>query len=167
MDLQEDFREEDNLEEGESNSQESEFQENDYNFKEGDKVNLVIETETGLGYTVLINEEFDGLLFRSEVFQELEENMEVVGYIKNIREDGKIDVSLRPQGFRNVIGSDVDKVLARLKDSREGFILITDKSSPDSIRFHMKMSKKAFKKAVGNLYKQKLIVIKEDRIELV
>ena len=142
------------------------FEETEMNLKEGDKVQLIIETESALGYTVLINEEFDGLLFRSEVFQELEENMEVTGYIKNIREDGKIDVSLRPQGFRNVINSDVDKVLARLKSSREGFILITDKSSPDSIRFHMKMSKKAFKKAVGNLYKQKLIIIKEDRIEL-
>ena len=142
------------------------LQENEMNLKEGDKVHLVIETETSLGYTVLINEEFDGLLFRSEVFQELEENMEVTGYIKNIREDGKIDVSLRPQGFRNVIDSDVDKVLNKLKDSREGFLLLTDKSSPDSIRFHMKMSKKAFKKAVGNLYKQKIIEIKEDRIEL-
>ena len=135
--------------------------------QEGDKVQLIIETETGLGYTVLINEEYDGLLFRSEVFQELEENMEVTGYIKNIREDGKIDVSLRPQGFRNVIDSDVNKILSKLKDSREGFLLITDKSSQDAIRFHMKMSKKAFKKAVGNLYKQKLIMIKEDRIELV
>jgi predicted RNA-binding protein (virulence factor B family) len=134
--------------------------------QEGDKVQLIIETETGLGYTVLINDEFDGLLFRSEVFQELEENMEVTGYVKNIREDGKIDVSLRPQGFRNVIDSDVEKVLEKLKNSKEGFLLITDKSSPDSIRFHMKMSKKAFKKAVGNLYKQKLIVIKDDRIEL-
>jgi predicted RNA-binding protein (virulence factor B family) len=143
------------------------LQEGEMNLQEGDKVQLIIETETGLGYTVLINEEFDGLLFRSEVFQELEENMEVTGYIKNIREDGKIDVSLRPQGFRNVINSDVEKVLTRLKNSKEGFILITDKSSPDSIRFHMKMSKKAFKKAVGNLYKQKLILIKEDRIELV
>ena len=143
------------------------FEETEMNLKEGDKVQLIIETESAIGYTVLINEEFDGLLFRSEVFQELEENMEVTGYIKNIREDGKIDVSLRPQGFRNVIGSDVEKVLDKLKSSREGFILITDKSSPDSIRFHMKMSKKAFKKAVGNLYKQKLIVIKEDRIELV
>lgn len=163
MGLQEDLREgEENLQEGEDNLHDGEM-----NLKEGEKVNLIIETETGLGYTVLINEEFDGLLFRSEVFQALEENMEVVGYIKNIREDGKIDVSLRPQGFRNVIDSDVEKVLARLKDSKEGFILITDKSSPDSIRFHMKMSKKAFKKAVGNLYKQKLIVIKEDRIELV
>ena len=150
------------IQDGDENSQEQEMY-----LKEGDKVNLVIETETSLGYTVLINEEYDGLLFRSEVFQELEENMEITGYIKNIREDGKIDVSLRPQGFRNVIGSDVEKVLAKLKNSREGFILITDKSSPDSIRFHMKMSKKAFKKAVGNLYKQKLIVIKEDRIVLV
>jgi hypothetical protein len=143
------------------------LQDDEMNLKEGDKVQLVIETETGLGYTVLINEEFNGLLFKSEVFQALEENMEVVGYVKNIREDGKIDVSLRPQGFRNVIDSDVDKVLTRLKDSKEGFILITDKSSPDSIRFHMKMSKKAFKKAVGNLYKQKLILIEEDRIALV
>ena len=134
---------------------------------EGDKVQLVIETETGLGYTVLINDEFEGLLFRSEVFQDIEENMELVGYIKQIREDGKIDVSLRPQGFRNVINSDVEKVLAKLTASREGFILLTDKSSPDAIRFHMKMSKKAFKKAVGNLYKKKRIVIKEDRIELV
>ncbi len=140
---------------------------NEMDLKEGDKVNLVIETETGLGYVVLINEEFEGLLFRSEVFQPLEENMEVTGYIKKIREDGKIDVSLRPQGFRNVIDADVDKVLQKLKDSREGFLLLTDKSSPDAIRFHMKMSKKAFKKAVGNLYKQKLIEIKEDRIELI
>jgi predicted RNA-binding protein (virulence factor B family) len=137
------------------------------NLQEGDKVQLVIETETGLGYTVLINDEFEGLLFRSEVFQDIEENMELVGYIKQIREDGKIDVSLRPQGFRNVINSDVEKVLAKLTASREGFILLTDKSSPDAIRFHMKMSKKAFKKAVGNLYKKKRIVIKEDRIELV
>ncbi|WP_438973034.1 DNA-binding protein [Polaribacter sp.] len=135
--------------------------------QEGDKVQLVIETETGLGYTVLINEEYDGLLFRSEVFEPLEENMEVTGYIKNIREDGKIDVSLRPQGFRNVIDADVEKVLQKLKNSREGFLMLTDKSSPDSIRFHMKMSKKAFKKAVGNLYRNKLILIKEDRIELV
>lgn len=136
------------------------------NLQEGDKVQLVIEKETGLGFSVLINEEFEGLLFRSEVFQDLEVDMEVDGYIKQIRDDGKIDVSLRPQGFRNVIDADVEKVLSKLKNSREGFLLLTDKSSPDSIRFHMKMSKKAFKKAVGNLYRNKLIVIKEDRIEL-
>ncbi|WP_439130931.1 DNA-binding protein [Polaribacter sp.] len=133
----------------------------------GDKVELVIETETALGYVVLINEEFEGLLYRNEVFEDVEIDMEVDGFIKNIREDGKIDVSLRPQGFRNVIETDVDKVLHKLKNSSEGFLLLTDKSSPESIKFHLKMSKKAFKKAVGNLYRQKIIVLKEDRIELV
>jgi len=135
--------------------------------QEGDKVQLIIETETALGFIVLIDDEFDGLLYRNEIFQELEEDMEVTGYVKTIREDGKIDVSLRPQGFRNVIDSDVDKVLKKLKESREGFLLLTDKSSPESIKFHLKMSKKSFKKAVGNLYKQKQIVIKSDRIELI
>jgi predicted RNA-binding protein (virulence factor B family) len=135
--------------------------------QEGDKVQLIIETETNLGFTVLIDEEFDGLLYRNEIFQDLEEGMEVSGYVKTLREDGKIDVSLRPQGFRNVINSDVDKVLHRLEESREGFVLLTDKSSPESIRFQMQMSKKSFKKAVGNLYKQKRITIETDRIVLI
>ena len=135
--------------------------------QEGDKVQLIIETETNLGYTVLIDEEYDGLLYRNEIFQDLEEGMEVTGYIKTLREDGKIDVSLRPQGFRNVIDSDVDKLLRKLEASREGFVLLTDKSSPEAIRFQMQMSKKAFKKAVGNLYKQKRITIESDRIVLI
>ncbi|MDA9092924.1 DNA-binding protein [Polaribacter sp.] len=135
--------------------------------QEGDKVQLIIETETNLGFTVLIDEEYDGLLYRNEIFQDLEEGMEVTGYIKTLREDGKVDVSLRPKGFRNVINSDVDKVLHKLEASREGFVLLTDKSSPESIRFQMQMSKKAFKKAVGNLYKQKRITIELDRIVLI
>lgn len=135
--------------------------------QEGDKVELIIEAETALGYVVLINDEFEGLLYRNEVFEDLEVDLEVDGYIKNIREDGKIDVSLRPQGFRNVIETDVDTVLDKLKNSREGYLLLTDKSSPESIKFQLQMSKKAFKRAVGSLYKQKLIVLKEDRIELV
>ena len=136
-------------------------------FQEGDKVQLFIKSETALGYIVTINEEFEGLLYRNEVFQDVEENMEIDGYIKTIREDGKIDVCLRPQGFRNVIDKDVDKVLEKLKNSRDGYLLLTDKSSPESIKFQLQMSKKAFKKAVGNLYRNKLIVLKEDRIELV
>ncbi|MGB0881125.1 MAG: DNA-binding protein [Polaribacter sp.] len=134
--------------------------------QEGDKVSLLIETATTLGYTVLINDEFDGLLYRNEVFQELEENMEMAGYIKTIREDGKIDVSLRPQGFRNVIGSDVRKILTKLKESNQGYLLLTDKSSPESIKFHVQMSKKAFKRAIGTLYKEKRILLKDDRIVL-
>ncbi|NVJ88637.1 MAG: DNA-binding protein [Flavobacteriaceae bacterium] len=134
--------------------------------KEGDKVQLLIEQETALGFSVLINDEFEGLLYRNEIYRDVEEGMFIDGYIKKVREDGKIDLSLRPQGFRNVIDTDVEKVLQKLKDSKDGFLLLTDKSSPESIKFHLKMSKKAFKKAVGSLYKRKLIVLKEDRIEL-
>lgn len=133
--------------------------------QEGDKVDLIIGVKTTLGYTVLINESYEGLLYDSEVFTELEEGMKVVGYIKKIREDEKIDVSLRAQGFRNVIESDIEIILNKLKE--KGFLLLTDKSSPESIKFHLKMSKKAFKRAIGTLYKEKQIILKEDRIELV
>lgn len=132
----------------------------------GDKVELVIEKETALGYVVLINEEFEGLLYRNEIFRDVEVDMEIDGYIKNIREDGKIDVSLKPQGFDNVIKSDAQNVLDKIESSKEGYILLTDKSSPEAIKFQMQMSKKAFKKAIGNLYRRKRIVILEDRIEL-
>lgn len=132
--------------------------------KEGDKVDLIIGVQTALGYTVLINEEYEGLLYGNEVFADIEDGMRTVGYVKKIREDDKIDVSLRPQGFRNVIDEDTEKVLAKLE--KNGFLLLTDKSSPESIKFHLQMSKKAFKRAIGNLYKQKKILLKEDRIEL-
>jgi len=133
--------------------------------EEGEKVELKITHETALGFSVMINDEFEGLLYRSEVFQDLEEGMEVEGYIKEIREDGKIDVSLRPQGFLNVIDADSDKILTKLQ--KDGFLLLTDKSSPDSVKFHLQMSKKAFKKAIGNLYRRKLITLGEDRIEII
>lgn len=88
--------------------------------KEGDKVDLVIGVQTALGYTVLINEAYEGLLYNNEVFSDVEEGMRTVGYIKKIREDEKIDVSLRPQGFKNVIDSDIDKILKKLEE--KGFL---------------------------------------------
>jgi predicted RNA-binding protein (virulence factor B family) len=141
------------------------LEENSQNgLQEGDQVNLKIVEQTPLGYSVLIDDEFDGLLFNSEVYQDLEEGMETYGYVKKIREDGKIDISLRPQGFRNVIDSDADVILRKLDE--KGFLMLTDKSSPESIKFRLQMSKKAFKRAIGGLYKDKKILLKEDRIEL-
>lgn len=131
----------------------------------GQKVDLIIGTKTALGYTVLIEEEVEGLLYKNEIFKELFEGEKVVGYIKNIREDGKIDVVLQPQGFKNAISSDVAKVLERLKQNH-GVLQLSDKSSPESIKFHLEMSKKAFKRAIGQLYKQKKIRISENKIEL-
>lgn len=136
-------------------------------YKVGDQVQLIIEKETPLGYNVLIENEYEGLLYHNEIYEKLTERMEITGYIKNIREDGKIDVSLRPQGFLNVIASDVDKVLQELNDSPYGYLLLTDKSPADHIHYHLNMSKKAYKKALGKLYKEKRITISEDKVMLI
>lgn len=135
-------------------------------FKEGDKVNVKIIEQTALGYSVLIENKWHGLIYENEVFQALEEDMEVIGYIKKVREDGKIDVSLQPQGFKNAIDADEQKILSKLKSTKEGKIAITDKSSPEAIKFHFQMSKKAFKRAIGGLYKKRLIVLENDIIIL-
>jgi uncharacterized protein len=132
----------------------------------GDKVSLIINSETPLGFTVLIEEEFEGLLYRNEIFQDIRERQRIAGYIKNIREDGKIDVSLKPQGFRNVITLDTEKIVEAIYD-HDGFLPLTDKSDPEEIKQLLLMSKKAFKRAVGSLYKEKVILIKDDGLELV
>ncbi len=135
-------------------------------YKEGDKVALLVRHQTALGYVVLIDDEFEGLLFKSDIYKDIEEGMQLDGYIKTLREDGKIDVALRPQGFRQVIHSDVDTVLEYLQNN-DGILKLTDKSSPEAIKFRLQMSKKAFKRAIGNLYKEKKIKINSDAIELV
>lgn len=130
----------------------------------GQKVDLIIGVETALGYTVLIDESHEGLLYRNEVFKPLEEGNKIVGYIKKIREDGKIDVSLQPLGYRNTIDSDKNKIILKL-EANKGVINLSDKSSPEAIKFHLQMSKKAFKRALGALYKDKKIKLFPDRIE--
>ncbi len=132
--------------------------------QEGDKVDLIIGVKTALGYTVLINETLEGLLYANEIFLDIEESTRTTGYIKKIREDEKIDVSLKPQGFKNVIDNDVEIIFRKLQE--KGFLLLTDKSSPESVKSHLQMSKKAFKRAIGSLYRQKKIIFKKDRIEL-
>ena len=134
------------------------------NYTEGDQVDLFIVRATQLGYVVLIDNEAEGLLFKSDVFQPLQKGDQVKGYIKLIREDDKIDVSLRPQGFRNAIDADCDKILSILK--KDKVLKLTDKSSPEDIKLILNMSKKAFKKAIGFLYKRKVILLHENRVEL-
>lgn len=134
-------------------------------FKVGQQVDLIIGVKTALGYTVLIDEAYEGLIYNNEIFRELAEGERTVGFIKHIREDGKIDVALQAQGFKRTIQTDVEKILDKLQASNGSFPL-SDKSSPASIKFHLEMSKKAFKRAIGQLYKQKKIKIYSDRIEL-
>ena len=133
-------------------------------FDLGEKVSLIIERETDLGFSVLINGSFKGLLYENEIFEPIEINMEILGYIKKIRKDGKYDVSLQPQGFLNVIESNCALILKKLETTGE--LYLSDKSNPDDIIQQLQISKKAFKKAIGVLYKEKKIVIEENRILL-
>ena len=130
----------------------------------GEKVGLFIERETDLGFSVLINGSFEGLLYENEIFEPIEKNMEKIGYIKKIREDGKYDVSLQPQGFLNVIESNCAIILKKLEPLGE--LNLSDKSNPDDIMQQLQLSKKAFKKALGVLYKERKIIIEKNRIVL-
>ena len=132
----------------------------------GDKVELIIGRPTKIGFTVMVDEEFEGMLYKNELFQRIEEGQKLVGYVKNVREDGKLDVSLKPIGFKKALVTDEIFILNELK-KKEGFLPFNDKSSPDDIKYGLQMSKKSFKKAIGGLYKQKLINIEEDGIHLI
>lgn len=134
--------------------------------KVGDQVDLLVVRDTAIGFTVLVNQEFEGLLYKNELFQKIHEGQYLKGYIKKIREDEKLDISLQPLGFKQTILKNELIILKALKEN-EGFLPLHDKSSPDEIKYKLQMSKKSFKNAVGGLFKQKLISIGEDGIRLV
>jgi hypothetical protein len=131
--------------------------------KIGDKVSLIVVRKTGIGFTVLVEEEFEGMLYKNELYQKIAEGERLNGYIKKVRDDGKLDVSLNPIGFKRTIVTNEIKILNALKDN-DGFLPLHDKSSPDEIKYQLGMSKKAFKSAVGGLFKQKLILISDEGI---
>lgn len=130
--------------------------------KKGEKVSLLIAGESELGWNVVINQKYLGLVYTSDVYKKLYPLSEEVGYIKNIREDGKIDVSLQPEGYQN-IDEFKQKILDKL-ETGYGLLYLSDSSSPEEIKAELQMSKKNFKKAIGGLYKDKMIEILEDRI---
>ena len=136
----------------------------DLPLRNGDKVDLLIMNESELGWNVVINKKYIGLIYASDIFKKLYPLSEESGYIKTIREDGKIDVSLQPQGFENV-DEFKQKIIDKLNDNY-GLLYLSDKSSPEEIKEELLMSKKNFKKAIGSLYKDKVIEIKDDRISL-
>ncbi|OIQ18662.1 MAG: GntR family transcriptional regulator [Flavobacterium sp. MedPE-SWcel] len=133
--------------------------------EEGEEVDLIISHITDMGINVIINEQHKGLMYKDEVYEDLRTGDRMRGYIKLIRPENKIDVSAQKQGYESV-EPNAEKVLDELRASR-GFLRLNDKSHPEDIKTVLKMSKKTFKKAIGSLYKQKLIEIKEDGIYLV
>lgn len=131
---------------------------------ENDKVDLWIWDETDLGYKVIINNKHEGLIYHNEFFTDVDYGDHTVGYIKNIRPDNKIDVTLRPIGYDKV-EPNAQHILQRLKQLG-GYLDLHDKSDPQEIRDRLEMSKRTFKKAIGNLYKEKIIRIEDDGIYL-
>ena len=132
----------------------------------GEEVELIVSHITEIGINVIINEKHKGLLYKDEVYDDaIRTGDRMRGYIKNIRPDNKIDVSLQKQGYES-IEPNAEKILDELRASR-GFLRLNDNSHPEDIKTVLKMSKKTFKKAIGALYKEKRIEIKEDGIYLV
>jgi predicted RNA-binding protein (virulence factor B family) len=138
---------------------------NDIQLRVGDEVELVVYNETELGFQVMINQKHGGLVYQNEVFRPIEVGDLTKGYIKNIREDGKIDVSLEASGVAS-IEPNSRKVLDALYRNR-GVLNLSDKSSPEDIERELQMSKKLFKKAIGGLYRKKLIEIDKTEIRSV
>ncbi len=133
--------------------------------EEGEKVDLRIWKKTDLGYKVIINQVHEGLIYHNEFFTDVYPGDQKTGYIKQIRDDNKIDVTLRPIGYKKV-APNAEHILQRLKQVG-GYLDLHDKSDPDEIRERLEMSKKTFKKAIGSLYKEELIRIEDDGIYLV
>ena len=135
-------------------------------FKTGDKVDLIIAGQSELGWNVVVNKKYLGLIYTSDVFKKLYPLSDEMGYIKTIREDGKIDVTLQKQGFVQNIDEFKQKILDKLEENY-GLLYLTDESSPEEIKEELQMSKKNFKKAIGGLYKENIIEILEDKIKLI
>jgi predicted RNA-binding protein (virulence factor B family) len=141
------------------------LEEESVDFKPGQKVSLIIADKTDLGYKAVVNNSHWGLLYKNEVFQPLRKGQKLEGYIKQIRDDKKIDLMLHEPGYGKV-ESLTDKILSRLKQN-DGYLNLSDKSPPEAIYEAFGVSKKVFKQAIGALYKKQLIRIETDGIRLV
>ena len=133
-------------------------------YDENEEVDLIIVNETDLGYNAIIDNSHLGILYKNEVFQPLQAGDKVLGYIKKIRTDGKIDLRLDKIGYEK-ISVFADKIISEL-EKKNGFLPLTDKSSPEEVYKAFKISKKNFKAAIGALYKKRFIALEENGIRL-
>jgi len=131
----------------------------------GQEVNVMVWQRTDLGYKVIVENQFSGMLFHNEVFQPLEAGMHLSAFVKQVRPDGKIDLELQKAGARKV--DDFSEVLLQYIKDNDGFTPLNDKTDAEVIYQTFGVSKKTFKKAVGDLYKKRLVVLEEGGIRLV
>lgn len=133
-------------------------------YEPGEEVDILVWQKTDLGFKVIVENQFSGLLYQNEIFQPVETGMKLRAYIKQVREDGKIDLVLQKLGAKKV--DDFSEVLLQYIKDHEGFITLNDKSAAETIYDTFGVSKKTFKKAVGDLYKRRLVVLEEGGIRL-
>ena len=136
------------------------------NIERGDEVSLLLYRESELGINAVINNMFQGLIFKSDIHKDVRVGEQVTGYVKNVREDGKIDLLLEPLGYKKSVEPNTDILIKAIKEAGD-YLALTDKSDPAEIKKTLGLSKKAFKRAVGHLYKNKLIEIRQDGLYLV
>lgn len=133
-------------------------------YETDEEVDIIVWRRTDLGWKVIVNGNHSGLVFANEVFRDLKTGDRLKGYVKRVRTDGKIDIALQRHG---VAGDDESSMrLLSAIEAQRGFLPLNDNSSPDEIYSMLGMSKKAFKRAAGKLYKQRLIVIDDDGLRL-
>lgn len=133
--------------------------------KEKQEVNLLVAAITPLGFNVIVDNQYIALVYANEVFTEVKVGDQLVGYVRKIREDNKIDISLQPIGFEKRINADTEVIMEALLKNN-GTLNISDSSTPGTIYKAVGMSKKAFKKASGVLYREKKIAIFPDKLQI-
>lgn len=134
-------------------------------YKAGDRVEILVWQRTDLGFKAIVENRFSGLLYANEVFRSLEVGMKLEAYVKQVRPDGKIDLELQRGGARKV--DDFADVLFDFIRRHEGHTTLNDKTPAEEIYSIFGVSKKTFKKAVGDLYKKRLVVLEEGGIRIV
>lgn len=132
---------------------------------QGEEVKLIISNETDLGYKVIVNSCHWGILYKNQVFRKLEPGQKIAAYVSKIRDDEKIDLTLQKPGLEEII--DLTEILLSELRNNNGFLPLTDKTDPEEIYKRYGVSKKNFKKALGDLYKKRKIIIESNGIKLI
>ncbi len=140
------------------------IEEDDIDLEEKEEVSLLITEATDLGFNAIINNKYIGLLYQNELFSYLHPGDVKKGWVKRFRVDGKIDLSLQPLGYEHIL--DLKDVLLEELEKEGGVIRLGDKSSPDEIYNRFQISKSAFKKAIGALYKERKILVSDNEIRI-
>ena len=133
-------------------------------YRYGDEVSLLVWQKTDLGFKVIVDNRYAGLVYNNQIFKDIRTGDRMKGYIEAVREDGKIDVMLQPTGWR--MTKETADVLLDYLETHQGVCRLTDKSPAEDIYQAFQVSKKSYKKAVGDLYKRRLITIEDDCIRL-